>query len=146
MDGLTCECAVSTFANQSKVAGEFARVLKKGGKFGMTDMVLNGEMPAEFAKKVAPWTCMAKALPVDGYRELFEAAGFELTVHSDHSHALLQLATEIKRKMVMIGVGKSVGAIPSIGMDLAEMREMLAQATELVNAGTIQYGLLVFQK
>ena len=82
-DGLTCECAVSTFADQQKVAQEFFRVLKPGGIFGMTDMVLNGELPAEFAEKVAPWTCMAKALTTDGYRELFESAGFEFVAYED---------------------------------------------------------------
>ena len=145
-DGLICECAVSTFARQSQVATEFFRALKPGGLFGMTDMVLQGELPQGFAEKVAPWTCMAKALTVDGYRELFESAGFRLVAEQDQSHTLLELATEMKRKLVMAGMGKSLGAIPSLGMDLKEMRGMLSQATELVKAGTVQYGLLVFKK
>ena len=41
-DGVVCECAVSTFADQAKAAREFFRVLKPGGVFGMTDMVLTG--------------------------------------------------------------------------------------------------------
>ena len=145
-DGLTCECAVSTFAQQATVAAEFYRVLKPGGVFGMTDMVLNGELPAEFAEKVAPWTCMAKALTADGYKELFEAAGFKRIAFDDHSHTLLELATDMKRKLVMAGMGKALGALPELGLDLTQMRGMLAQATELVKAGTVQYGLLVFRK
>ena len=145
-DGVTCECAVSTFSNQPQAATEFHRVLKSGGVFGMTDMVLNGELPPAFAEKIAPWTCMAKALTVEGYTELFATAGFELKLHEDHSHTLIELATEMKRKLVMAGLGKALGALPSLGMDLAEMRTMLKKATELVRAGTVQYGLLVFEK
>lgn len=145
-DGLTCECAVSTFADQTKVAEEFYRVLKPGGVFGMTDMVLNGELPTEFAEKVAPWTCMAKALTADGYTQLFEAAGFKRISLGDHSHTLIELATDMKRKLVMAGMGKALGALPGLGLNLSEMRGMLATATELVKAGTVQYGSLVFKK
>ena len=148
-DGVTCECAVSTFADQQKVAQEFFRVLKPGGIFGMTDMVLNGELPSAFAEKVAPWTCMAKALTTDGYRELFESVGFEFVTYEDQSHTLLELATDMKRKLVMAGMGKAMGALPSLdalGMSMAEMRGMLSDSTSLVKAGTVQYGLLLFRK
>ena len=145
-DGLVCECAVSTFADQSKAAGEFFRVLKPGGVFGMTDMVLNGELPEKYAEQVAPWTCMAKALNADGYSQLFSEAGFKLIDDQDHSHTLLEMATDIKRKLVMAGVGKALGAIGSLGMSLSEMRSMLSQSSELVRAETIQYRLLLFRK
>ena len=145
-DGVTCECAVSTFAQQERVANEFFRVLKPGGVFGMTDMVLNGDLPTEFAEKVAPWTCMAKAMPVTGYQQLLEAAGFELLVNEDHSKSLLDLAKDMKRKLVMAGLGKALGGLPDIGMSFGEMRSMLAEATALVNEGKVQYGLLVFRK
>jgi ubiquinone/menaquinone biosynthesis C-methylase UbiE len=145
-DGVTCECAVSTFADQQKVAEEFFRVLKPGGVFGMTDMVLNSDLPAEFAEKVAPWTCMAKALTIRGYQELFESAGFILMSEEDHSHSLLELAKDMKRKLVMAGMGKAMGALPSLGMSFSEMRSMLAEATDFVKSGSIQYRLLVFKK
>ena len=145
-DGVVCECAVSTFADQSKAAKEFFRVLKPGGVFGMTDMVLNGELPAKYAEQVAPWTCMAKALDADGYSQLFTEAGFQLIDNQDHSHTLLEMATDIKRKLVMAGVGKALGAIGSLGMSLSEMRSMLSQSTDLVRSETIQYRLLLFRK
>lgn len=145
-DGVLCECAVSTFSDQAAVAAEFFRVLKSGGCFGMTDMVLNGELPQDFSEKAAPWTCVAKALDVSGYQALFEQAGFELIAHEDQSHTLIELATEMKRKLVMAGMGKALGALPSLGMNFSEMRAMLGQSTELVKAGTIQYGLLIFRK
>ena len=145
-EGVTCECAVSTFAQQEQVASEFFRVLKPGGVFGMTDMVLNGDLPGDFAEKVAPWTCMAKAMPAAGYRQLLESVGFEILATEDHSQSLLDLAKDMKRKLVMAGLGKALGGLPDIGMSFGEMRSMLAQATTLVNEGKVQYGLLVFRK
>ena len=145
-DGVVCECAVSTFADQSKAAKEFFRVLKPGGVFGMTDMVLNGELPKDYAEQVAPWTCMAKALNAAGYSQLFSEAGFQLIDDQDHSHTLLEMATDIKRKLVMAGVGKALGAIGSLGMSLSEMRSMLSQSSDLVRSETIQYRLLLFRK
>ncbi len=145
-DGVTCECAVSTFADQTAVANEFFRVLKPGGVCAITDMIVNVQLPNDFAEKAAPWTCVAKALPMDGYRQLFEQAGFESVRSADYSHTLLELATEMKRKLVMAGIGKTLGALPALGMDLREMRAMLDQSTELVKAQSIQYGLLLFKK
>lgn len=145
-DGLTCECAVSTFADQPGVAAEFFRALKPGGMFGMTDMVVTGPLPDDFAEKAAPWTCVAKAMNVEGYQRLFEQAGFKIVQHVDHSHTLLELATEMKRKLVMAGMGKALGALPELGMSFSQMRAMLAQSTDLVKSGTIQYALLTFKK
>ena len=65
------------------------------------------------------------------------------------SHTLLELATDMKRKLVMAGMGKAMGALPSLdalGMSMAEMRGMLSDSTSLVKAGTVQYGLLLFRK
>ncbi len=146
LEGVTCECAVSTFADQAKVAKEFFRVLKPGGVFGMTDMVVDGQLPDDFAEKAAPWTCVAQALSIKGYQTLFAQAGFEILHHQDHSHTLVELAREMKRKLVMAGMGQALGALPALGMDLKEMRAMLNQSTELVKSQTIQYALLVFRK
>ena len=92
---------------------------------------------------------MAKALTADGYQELFTKNGFEFVEFQDFSHTLLELATDMKRKLVMAGMGKAIGALPSMseamGMSLPEMRKLLTASTDLVRAGTIQYGLLLFR-
>lgn len=145
-DGVTCECAVSTFVDQEKVADEFCRVLVPGGVFGMTDMALAGTLPEDFSRLAASWTCVARAMSTEQYQELFESRGFELIDAGDHSDCLIELATEIKRKLVMSGFGVALGALPALDISLSEMRSLLKQSTELVKAGTIQYKRLVFRK
>jgi ubiquinone/menaquinone biosynthesis C-methylase UbiE len=145
-DGVTCECAVSTFVNQEKVADEFCRVLTPGGIFGMTDMALAGTLPEDFSRQAASWTCVARAMSTEQYQALFETRRFELIDVGDHSDCLIELATEIKRKLVMSGFGAALGALPALDLSLSEMRSLLKQSTELVKAGTIQYKRLVFRK
>jgi ubiquinone/menaquinone biosynthesis C-methylase UbiE len=146
LDAVTCECAVSTFENQAQVAAEVFRVLKPGGVFGMTDMVVNGELPADVAASIAPWTCLAQAHPINGYQRLFLDAGFSALRYVDVSETLLELVSVLKRKLVMAGMGKLVGALGGLELDIPQMRALLAQAVELVNAGTVQYAMLVFSK
>ena len=146
LDGLVCECAVSTFSDQAAAASEFFRVLKPGGIFAMTDMVVDGELPENVATNLAPWTCMASAHRVPGYQSLFIKNGFSVASYADESHTLLELATELKRKLVMAGLGKSLGALAGIDLDLNEMRGLLTEAKTLVEQDTVQYAALLFCK
>ena len=146
LDAVICECAVSTFSDQQAAASEFYRVLKPGGVFAMTDMVVDGELPENVATNLAPWTCMANAHRVTGYQSLFLKNGFSVASYVDESHTLLELATELKRKLVMAGLGKSLGALPGINLDLTEMRSLLTEARSLVDQGTVQYAAIVFSK
>ena len=146
LDALVCECAVSTFSDQAAAASEFFRVLKPGGVFAMTDMVVDGELPENVATNLAPWTCMASAHRVPGYQSLFIEKGFSVASYVDESHTLLELATELKRKLVMAGLGKSLGALAGIDLDLNEMRGLLTEARTLVEQDTVQYAALVFCK
>ena len=145
-DGVICECAVSTFADQEKVASEFMRVLKPGGVLGITDMVVNGDLPEDVREHVAPWTCMSKALSVCQYQNLFLKSGFSVAMCLDESAGLLSLISDLKRKLIMAGVGSALGALSDLNLDIKQMRELLKQASQLVNDGTVEYGLIVFAR
>jgi hypothetical protein len=57
---------------------EALRVLKPGGRFAVSDIVVRGEIPAEIQRKVELWAgCVAGALQESDYREKLKAAGFE---------------------------------------------------------------------
>jgi arsenite methyltransferase len=60
------------------VLGEVFRVLRPGGRFAVSDIVVRGEMPAEIRRSVELWIgCVAGALEESEYREKLRAAGFE---------------------------------------------------------------------
>ena len=54
VDSLICECAVSTFADQTAAVKEFHRVLKPGGQVAISDMVLNGQLSEKLQTLLAP--------------------------------------------------------------------------------------------
>ena len=146
-DAVVCECAVSTFADQARVVAEFARVLKSGGVVGITDMVVEGELPEDIAGVIAPWTCLAAARSVIGYQSIFLSAGLRVVEYADESSSLRTLVADLKRKLLAAGLGRSLGGIPGLdGLDLGGLRELLNRAGELVRNGTVQYARLSFAK
>ena len=146
-DAVVCECAVSTFADQARVVAEFARVLKPGGVVGITDMVVEGELPEDIAGVIAPWTCLAAARSVVGYQSIFLSAGLRVVEYADESSSLRTLVADLKRKLLVAGLGRSLGAVPGLdGLDLGGLRELLNRAGGLVRNGTVQYARLTFAK
>lgn len=146
VDGVFCECAVSTFDDQPSAAKEFYRVLKTGGTFAMSDMVVNGELPSEIAENIAPWTCVANAHSIQGYQQIFLDHGFVVAHQADESNGLLDLVSQLKRKLLMAGFGKTLGALPGLQLDISQVRSMLAEAKTLIENGTVQYASFVFEK
>src|SRR6266851_2381538 len=47
-DAVVCECAYCTFPDKPAAAMETARVLRPGGRFGLSDLKCNGVLPPEF--------------------------------------------------------------------------------------------------
>jgi len=60
------------------VLDEVFRVLKPGGRFAVSDIVVRGEIPPDIRRNVELWVgCVAGALHETEYRSLLSAAGFE---------------------------------------------------------------------
>jgi len=78
VDVILSNCVINLSADKSKVLREAFRVLKPGGRFAVSDIVVAGELPASLRENMLLWVgCVAGALSEDEYREKLEAAGFE---------------------------------------------------------------------
>ena len=78
VDVIISNCVINLSADKDRVLREAFRVLKPGGRFAVSDVVVRGEVPAEIRKNVELWIgCIAGALRDSDYREKLAAAGFE---------------------------------------------------------------------
>jgi SAM-dependent methyltransferase len=76
VDVVISNCVINLSADKGKVLREVARVLKPGGRFAVSDVVVQGTMPAELRRDMEAWVgCVAGALEEGDYRRLLDAAG-----------------------------------------------------------------------
>jgi SAM-dependent methyltransferase len=77
VDVVISNCVINLSANKDQVLREAFRVLKPGGRFAVSDVVVKGEVPDQVRQSVLLWVgCVAGALEEQDYRRRLEAAGF----------------------------------------------------------------------
>ena len=78
VDVIISNCVINLSADKDRVLKEAFRVLKPGGRFAVSDVVVRGEVPAAIRKSVELWIgCIAGALEESEYRARLARAGFE---------------------------------------------------------------------
>lgn len=75
---IVSNCVINLSGDKDRVMREAYRVLKPGGRFAVSDVVIRGDVPAEIRKSMELWVgCVAGALTEDEYLEKLQAAGFD---------------------------------------------------------------------
>ena len=77
VDVIISNCVINLSADKPRVLREAFRVLKPGGRFAVSDVVVRGDVPAEIRRSAELWVgCVAGALEESDYRRLLTDAGF----------------------------------------------------------------------
>jgi arsenite methyltransferase len=77
VDVIISNCVINLSGDKDRVLAEAFRVLKPGGRFAISDVVVRGEVPANVRKSMELWVgCIAGALEENEYREKLARAGF----------------------------------------------------------------------
>ena len=78
VDVIISNCVINLSADKDKVLREALRVLKPGGRFAVSDVVVRGEVPLEVRRSMELWVgCIAGALEETDYMTKLAAAGFD---------------------------------------------------------------------
>jgi SAM-dependent methyltransferase len=79
VDVIISNCVINLSADKDRVIAEAFRVLKPGGRFAVSDVVVRGhDVPAEVRRSMELWVgCVAGALEESSYRTKLGQAGFE---------------------------------------------------------------------
>ncbi len=78
VDVIISNCVINLAADKRKVLAEAFRVLKSGGRFAVSDVVVRGRLPSAVRRSMEAWVgCVAGALEEAEFKTLLAEQGFE---------------------------------------------------------------------
>ena len=145
-DAVICECAFCTFPNKPAAANEFARVLRVGGRVGLSDLTRNGVLGPDLDGLLSWVACIADAQPAATYAELLSTSGLKVSVIEEHDAALREFVEQVRLRLlaadIMVGLKKL--ALP--GFDLDSAKHLLKKALQAITEGQLGYAIVVASK
>jgi ubiquinone/menaquinone biosynthesis C-methylase UbiE len=81
VDVIISNCVINLSGDKRRVLAEAFRVLKPGGRFAVSDVIVRGDVPADVRRSMELWVgCVAGALEETEFKTLLAEVGFE---HAD---------------------------------------------------------------
>ena len=78
VDVIISNCVINLSADKRRVLREAFRVLRPGGRFAVSDVVVRGELPSVVRRSMEAWVgCVAGALEEEEFKLLLAEQGFE---------------------------------------------------------------------
>jgi arsenite methyltransferase len=145
-DAVICECAFCTFPDKPRAAQEFMRVLKPGGRIGLSDITRAAGPPGELADLMAWIACLADARPAASYAAWLTGAGFTNVTVEPHDQVLLDMIRSIGGRLFTTEVLAGLKAIDLTGIDLAEVKRLAGQALAAANQRRLGYAIICATK
>lgn len=145
-DVVICECAFCTFPDKEKAAQDFVRVLKAGGRVGISDLTRTANLPPDLDSLFAWITCIADAQPVEQYIEWLRTAGLTPKVTEAHNEALIEMVRQIQTKLLGVEIMTGLKKIDLTGIDLAAAKQMANAALNAIQQRQLGYAIITAHK
>lgn len=145
-DAIICECAFCTFPSKAVAAHEFARVLKPGGRVGLSDLTRGGDLPKELDGLLAWIACIADAQPIERYAAFLQDAGITVDCLEPHDEALTDMVNQIRGKLLGAEILVGLKKIELPDVDFPKAKEMAASALTAIKQGKLGYAIVAGSK
>jgi arsenite methyltransferase len=145
-DAVICECAFCTFPQKALAAAEFIRVLRPGGRVGISDLTRTEVLPPDLDGLLAWIACIGDAQTVEDYTAYFRYAGFSVDQVEPHHQALQEMVDHIRRKLLGAEIMTGLNKLQLPGIDLGAAKRMASSAAEAIKQGHLGYVLICATK
>ncbi len=100
-DVVVSNCVMNLVPDKKKAFAETYRILKSGGHFCISDIVLSGELPKELKEEATLYAgCIAGAVQKEEYLRIIQGAGFtNITIQKDRK---IDIPNEILEKFLTV--------------------------------------------
>jgi hypothetical protein len=125
--------ALCTFPGKPQAAAEFARVLRPGGRAGITDVTAAPDrLPPELTGVATRIACVADARPLDEYAAILAAAALRTVRTERHDQAMARMIDQIEARLNLLRPTVAPKLAPAgIGQDAAPALLAAARAALL---------------
>jgi len=145
-DVVISECSFCIFPNKALAAQEMNRVLKQGGRLGVSDVAIEKELPISVKNLFLRVACIGDALSMEGYREIFDKTGFVIDKLTNRKDVVLETMNRIKKRIFIAEIAKGLKKVDLNQIDIKQAKYWLEEGKRMLMEGYGTYMVLVGRK
>jgi arsenite methyltransferase len=145
-DAILCECAFCTFPSKSVAAAEFYRVLKAGGRVGISDITKDSTRLPGLDGLLAWIACIGDAQSLDQYANWLTKANLKVDIIQARDHYLQEMVQAIRGKLLVADILIGLKKLDLPGLDLQQAKVFSTAAQDAIAKEHLGYGIVVASK
>ncbi len=140
------ECSMCLMPEFGHGIGESFRVLQHGGKFGITDIAVEGSLPEELETVLYSLLCISRKTSPHGYSDLVEQLGFERVEVSEESASLHRMLEGVRKRLLLAELLVGTGKLAVKNDQVTKAKRFVALAKTAVEDHCLRYLMLTAHK